>query len=104
MTAWEMYWAVMQGLGVGAAIILSIAIPGWLIYLLVQWLLRIDERRWIRASRQAAAQMGTPHVYTQPSARVRTKEYYECPSCGTNDPNLYIRCNDPRCPDGRDPR
>lgn len=27
---------------------------------------------------------------------------YECPTCRSNDPNRYIRCHDPLCPDGRD--
>ena len=32
------------------------------------------------------------------------KKPYKCPVCGTNDPNLYLRCNRPDCTDGRDPR
>lgn len=29
---------------------------------------------------------------------------YACPICATTDPNAYLRCNRPDCPDGRDPR
>lgn len=29
---------------------------------------------------------------------------YTCPSCSSNDPNRYLRCNLGSCPDGRDPR
>lgn len=29
---------------------------------------------------------------------------YKCPTCGSSDPDLYIRCHDPMCPDGRDQR
>lgn len=29
---------------------------------------------------------------------------YSCPVCGSNDPNLYLRCNRADCTDGRDPR
>lgn len=29
---------------------------------------------------------------------------YNCPTCGSDDKTLYIRCNCPMCPDGRDPR
>jgi hypothetical protein len=103
MTSWELYLATMQGLGVGLAVVASIAVPCWLLYLLGGWLMRADYRRWERTSRQAAAQMGTPVIYTTPSAKVLVGNYV-CPSCGTSDPNLYIRCNDPPCPDGRDQR
>lgn len=27
---------------------------------------------------------------------------YLCPTCGVSDPDCYIRCNHPMCPDGRD--
>ena len=27
---------------------------------------------------------------------------YSCPTCGHGDPNAYLRCNHPMCPDGRD--
>lgn len=29
---------------------------------------------------------------------------YECPTCSDSNPNLYLRCNHPMCPDGRDQR
>lgn len=29
---------------------------------------------------------------------------YRCPSCGSTDPWLYVRCQRTGCPDGRDPR
>lgn len=103
MTALELYWAIMSGLGVGFAVVVSIAVPCWLLVWLVGWFMRTDERRWQRASRHAAAQMGTPVIYTTPRAKVLVGNYV-CPSCGTTDPNLYIRCNDPTCPDGRDQR
>lgn len=33
-----------------------------------------------------------------------TEQYYVCPICKSNDPNLYLRCNRPDCTDGHDPR
>lgn len=29
---------------------------------------------------------------------------YSCPTCDSTNPNLFIRCNHPECPDGRDQR
>lgn len=29
---------------------------------------------------------------------------YRCPTCGTANPDCYITCNHPACPDGRDQR
>ena len=38
-----------------------------------------------------------------PTADPRVKAY-RCPVCGVANPNAYLRCSRPDCPDGRDPR